>query len=54
MTVLRCQATQQLNLDTSQLVTSPHATGQAEQFMTRHFIQVATDREVLDSKAMRR
>ena len=54
MTVLRYQATQPLNRDTSQLVTSPEVTGQAEQFMTQRFIQMATDREVLDSEAIRR
>lgn len=47
MTVLKYQATAPLNLDTSQLVTSPDAAGQAEQFMTQRFIQMATDREVL-------
>ena len=35
------------NLDTSQLVTRPDATGRAEQFITQRFIQMATDREVL-------
>lgn len=47
MTVLTYQATEPLNLDTSQLETSPDAAGQAEQFMTQRFIQMATDREVL-------
>lgn len=47
MTVLTYQATAPLNLDTSHPVTSPDAAGQAEQFMTQRFIQMATDREVL-------
>ena len=47
MTVLTCQATARLNVDTSQLATSPDAAGQAEQLMTQRFIQMATDREVL-------